>query len=58
MKVVFMDKFLRNVSDIDAEIFGAVQWSLEVKVTNDKSDIFGALAREDTVDYKFENINQ
>ena len=56
VKVVFINEFLRNVADIDADIFRAFQWSLEVKVADVKGDVFGALAREDTVDNKFEKI--
>ena len=44
VKVVFVDELLRNVTDIDPEIFGTVQWSLEVKVADVKGDVFGSLA--------------
>ena len=44
VKVVFVDELLRNVTDIDPEIFGAVQWILEVKVADVKGDVFVSLA--------------
>ena len=44
VKVVFIYEFLWNVADIDADIFGAVQWSLEVNVSGVKGDVFGSLA--------------
>ena len=40
------------------DIFGEVQWSLEVKVSGFKGDVFGTLALEDTVDCDFEKINR
>ena len=57
VKVVCIDKFLRNIGEIDADIFGAVQWILEVTFADVKGDVFGALARDYTVDYEFEYIN-
>ena len=57
MKVVSIDELLRNVAEIDADIFGVFQWSLEVKVADIKGEVFGALVQEDTVDYDFEKIN-
>ena len=50
LKVLFIGEFLRNVSEIDADIFRAVQWSLEIKVSGVKGELFCALAREDIFD--------
>ena len=44
VKVVFIDEFLREFSEIDADIFGAVQWSLEVEVSDIEGGVFFALA--------------
>ena len=40
---VFINEFSRNVSEIDADIFGSFQWSLEVKAADFKGELFGAL---------------
>ena len=53
VKVVFIDELLRNFAEIDAEIFEAVQWILEVKVLDVRGELLGDLAREDTVDWNF-----
>ena len=58
VKGLFIEELLSNVADIDADILGVVQWSLEVKVSDLKGVSFGALEREDTADYDFENINR
>ena len=58
VKVIFIDEFLRNVAEIDADISKAVQWSLEVEVADVEGDIFEDLLREDTVDDEFEYIKQ
>ena len=50
VKVIFIDEFLRNVAEIDADISEAVQWSLEVEVADDERDILGALAPEENFD--------
>ena len=44
VKVLFINKFLRNVSDIDVDILGAFQRSLEVDVDNVGDDVIGVLA--------------
>ena len=56
VKVVFIDELLRNFAEIDADIFEAVQWILEVKVLDVKGEILGDLAREENVDCNFEHI--
>ena len=37
VSIVFIAKFLRDVAEIDADIFGEFQWSLEVKVSDFKN---------------------
>ena len=55
-KVIFVNEFLRYVAEFDADILRAFQWNLEVEVADFKGDILGSLAREETVDDKFEYI--
>ena len=43
VKFVFINEFLSNAAGIDADIFGAVQLSLEVEVVDVQCDVFGPL---------------
>ena len=58
VKGVLINELLRDVAEIDAEILGAVQWSLKVEVSDVEDEAIGSLAREDTVDDKFEEIKR
>ena len=44
MKVILINELLRNLAEIDADIFGVVQWSSGVEFSDVKGDLFCALA--------------
>ena len=55
-EIIFVDKVLRDVGELDAEIFRAVERGLEIEVVNVKRDKLGAFSREDAIYDKLEEI--
>ena len=58
VEVIFCDEFFGNVGEADADIFGTIERSAEVKVTDVEGDEFGTLAREDAVDHEFDKFER
>ena len=55
-EVIFCDEFFGNVGEADADVFGTIERSAEIEVTDVEGDEFGASTREDAVDHELDKF--
>jgi hypothetical protein len=57
-QVVFIDEFIRDVQDFDANVFGLGNRSIQVEVLKVDGAKAGTFSREDTVEEELEKLQQ
>ena len=57
-EIVFVDEFLRDVGQHDADVLWSVEWGLKVKVFDVKGDKLRALPGENTVENEFDEVKR
>jgi hypothetical protein len=55
-KIIFVDELVRNIGELNVDVFGMIERSCEIEVFDIVTDEFCTGAREDAVDLKLEGF--